>query len=77
MAATQHQNRKVRIAVERMLLSADEVAQLLGISRAKAYQMLNAADLPAIRFGKSIRAPRADLLNWIAQHTKQPAAPAA
>jgi excisionase family DNA binding protein len=68
--SSQTSTRKERIRVERVLLNAAEVAQILGCSRAKAYQMLNDGELPALRFGKSIRSPRPDLMSWIEKRTR-------
>ncbi len=41
----------------RQLLSVKEVAQLLGLSRSKLYEMIAAGDLEAYRLGGRIRVP--------------------
>jgi excisionase family DNA binding protein len=46
------------------------LANLLGISRAKAYRLMQSAEVPVVRFGKSIRVPRESLLLWIAARTR-------
>lgn len=48
-----------------LLLRAEEVARLLGISRSKAFALLATNELPAIRIGRSVRVARADLEAWI------------
>ena len=56
---------------EPLLLRGGEVAELLGCSRAMAYRMMSRGDIPVVRMpgGKSVRVPRAALLEWIRAHT--------
>ena len=54
-------------AMERLLLSPSEVAELLGIGRSRVYEFLAAGTLPSIRLGRSIRIPVEHLREWIAQ----------
>jgi excisionase family DNA binding protein len=54
---------------ERLLLKGDEVAQLLGIGRSKAFEMMAAGHLPVIRMGRSVRVPREALYGWIRDRT--------
>ena len=44
---------------ERLALSVDEAAALLGISRSFAYDLVAAGDLPPLRLGRRIVIPRA------------------
>jgi excisionase family DNA binding protein len=56
---------------ETLLLRGAEVAKALGVSRALAYRMMQRGDLPVIRVrgGKTVRVPRAALLEWIKNNT--------
>ena len=46
-------------------LKADEVAQVLGISRANAYILMHSADFPTLRIGKRMVVPKDKLIEWI------------
>lgn len=59
--------------MEPLLLRAGEVARLLGLGRSKVFAMLAAGELPAIRFGRSVRVPRVALERWIEERTQQAA----
>lgn len=41
-----------------LLLSPEEAAQLLGISRSRVYELLRDAELPSIKIGRLRRIPR-------------------
>lgn len=47
------------------VLTIEQVQQLLGISRPKAYELAHMATFPTVRVGRSIRIPRKSLLRWI------------
>jgi excisionase family DNA binding protein len=47
------------------LLTIDEAAAFLRISRAKAYQMAATGDLPTVRLGRSVRVRRDRLTAWL------------
>lgn len=49
--------RRVTPGLERMLLSPEEAAQVLGISRAMVYELLAAGRLPSIKLGRCRRIP--------------------
>jgi excisionase family DNA binding protein len=51
------------------ILSADQLAEMLGISRAGAYQLLHQETFPTLRIGKRMLVPKDKLLIWIDQHT--------
>ena len=53
--------------MEPLLLRPLEVAELLGISKSKVYELLASGALPSIRIGSSIRVPVAELKKWIAK----------
>jgi excisionase family DNA binding protein len=54
-----------------LLLRAPEVASLLGISRARAYELVATGALPSIRIGRSVRIPREALETWIKSSTRE------
>jgi excisionase family DNA binding protein len=54
-----------------LLLRATEVADLLGVSRAKAYELMASETIPTLRIGRSVRVPRAALEAWIESNTRQ------
>ncbi len=47
--------------VERLCLTVPEAAEMLGISRNFAYQLVKEGKLPVIKFGKKLLIPRAAL----------------
>ena len=49
---------------------AEEVADRLGISRAKVYELLARGELPVIRIGGSTRVPALALARWLTERTK-------
>jgi excisionase family DNA binding protein len=53
--------------MERLLYRVNEAAEILGMSKSKAYEMIAGGELPYIRVRDSIRIPRADLELWIEQ----------
>jgi excisionase family DNA binding protein len=58
------------------LLKPIEVAETLGISRSRVFELLAARELPSIHIGRSIRVPREQLAAWIdSQVVWQPIAP--
>lgn len=48
-----------------LALSAEDVAQVLGISRANAYILMHSKDFPTIRIGKRTTVPKDKLIEWI------------
>lgn len=51
---------------ERELLTVDEAAEYLGLSRSTLYQYAAARTVPTYRLGRLLRFDRRDLDNWIA-----------
>jgi len=47
------------------LLTVEEMAHILRISRVKAYQIIKMPGFPAIKIRRSIRIPAQDLFNWL------------
>lgn len=48
-----------------LTLSVPEVAAVLGISRAGAYELVHSASFPKVKIGKRIVVPRDKLIAWI------------
>ena len=51
------------------MLNAEQLATMLGISRAGAYQLLNCDSFPTLHIGKRKIAPKSKVLEWIDQMT--------
>jgi excisionase family DNA binding protein len=51
--------------MERLLLRPVEVAELLGIGRSRAYELIGSGVVPAIRIGSSVRVPVDSLKAWV------------
>lgn len=52
---------------ERLALRVHEAADALGVSRAKAYQLISSGTLPSIKVGASIRVPVDALRDFISR----------
>lgn len=50
-----------------LALSADEVAQVLGISRAGAYTLMHSKGFPVLKVGKRLVVPKDKFLMWLDQ----------
>jgi len=59
-----HVTNKVEL---RLTLTADEVAEILGIGRSAVYESIRRGDLPALRFGRRVVVPRAALLRLLGE----------
>lgn len=53
-----------------IMLNADQLAQVLGISRAGAYQLMHTKGFPTIRIGKRIVVPKQELIDWLNDRLK-------
>lgn len=51
--------------IERVLYKPIEVAEAIGVSRARAYELIAAGTIPSIRVGSSIRVPVVQLREWV------------
>ena len=56
---------------ERMLYRPAEAADAIGVSRARAYELIAAGVIPSIRIGSSIRVPVEALRAWIEQQVNE------
>ena len=50
-------------------LNADQVGDILGISRTKAYELVKSEGFPKIQLGKRIVIPKDAFIRWIEQQT--------
>ena len=48
-----------------LALSADDVAQVLGISRANAYELMHSEGFPTLKIGKRMTVPKDKLIEGI------------
>ena len=53
------------------LVNAEELAQMLGITRSAAYTLLNCKSFPTIKIGKRIYAIRDQIQIWIEHEAKE------
>lgn len=56
--------------MEKLLLKPAEVAEVLGIGRSRAYQLIGSGRLPTVVVGSSVRVPADALNRWIEEHTR-------
>lgn len=52
----------------RLAVSYDEAAQLMGVCQKTVYNLVRAGKLPAKRIGRSVRIRLSDLENFLASH---------
>ena len=73
MARPHLENGMTTLATEPpLLLSLEEAARLLRISRGKAYSMAAAGELPIVRMGRSVRVRRDRLDAWLDARATNP-----
>ena len=53
-----------------LMLSVPELAKVLGISRAGAYELARQEGFPSFRVGSRILVPKENLVKWIEEQTK-------
>lgn len=57
--------------MQKLLLRQEEVSELLGICRAKAYRMMQTGELPGVvKIGRSVRVNARALKEWIEEQTE-------
>ena len=52
-----------------LMLSVPDVASVLGISRAGAYELVRSDGFPSLRIGSRIIVPKGNLIDWINANT--------
>jgi excisionase family DNA binding protein len=62
---TSHQIASHGLNTERLVFTVGEAAELLGISRAFAYELVARGELPVVRLGRRIVVPKAALLAMV------------
>ena len=53
-----------------LTLTAPEVGEVLGISRAAAYELVRSEGFPRMKIGKRVLVPRDAFLRWIDKNTE-------
>ena len=56
---------------ERLLLRPVEAAEVIGVSRSKAYELISRGEIPSIKVGGCVRVPVAALRAWIDAHVRE------
>ncbi|MBU4438186.1 MAG: helix-turn-helix domain-containing protein [Firmicutes bacterium] len=51
--------------MEKLTYTVQEIAELIGISKPKAYELTNRSDFPAIRIGRKIVIPKEEFKTWL------------
>ena len=54
-----------------MFINATILAQLFGVSRASAYELMREKDFPSFRIGKRVLVTKENLVEWIEGRTKK------
>ena len=54
-----------------LMLSVPDVAAVLGISRAAAYELARSRDFPSLRIGTRIVVPKDKFINWINRRVEE------
>jgi excisionase family DNA binding protein len=57
--------------MDKLLLRPMEVAELLGLSRSRVYELIASRELPTVRIGVSRRVPIKELNAWIARRIER------
>ena len=55
----------VDMAVLPTVLTMQHVQEILGISRAKTYELAHRREFPVVRLGRTMRVPREAFLRWL------------
>jgi excisionase family DNA binding protein len=48
-----------------LVLKADDIQRLLGLSRVRTYQLLHQRGFPVVRIGRCLRVPRDAFFRWL------------
>ena len=57
--------------MEKMTLTVHELAQVLQISRPKAYELVHRADFPVIHIGRRVLVPVEGLKKWMEKEMRK------
>ncbi len=61
--------------VEPWVLTPEQVAEALCLSRSTTYRLIETGELPTVRIGRLRRVRKEDLERWVAEHTVSLTAP--
>ena len=53
-----------------LLLNAELVAKVLGVSPSSGYELMHEADFPVLKVGSRMVVPKEKFMEWVEQHTK-------
>lgn len=53
-----------------LMLNVQMIANILGISRTKSYELVSPKGFPALKLGNRIVVPKDQFIEWIRQNTK-------
>jgi len=56
--------------LEPLLISADKAFELIGVKRAKGYQMIKSGELPTVKIGNLHKVSVAQLKQWVLDRTE-------
>ena len=56
--------------MEKLLLTADEVASSLGVGRSRVYDLIRTRELPSVKIGRVRRVPAEAVRRFVAQLTE-------
>lgn len=54
-----------------LMLSVPDVADVLGIGRANAYELVRSEGFPALKIGSRIIVPKDEFISWIKRQTTE------
>jgi len=57
-----------------LLITTEEAAQMLSMSRTKLYDLIRYEGFPVVRFGKAVRICPSDMQEWLEKRKEQEAA---
>lgn len=53
-----------------LLLNAEMVAKVLGVSPASSYELMHEAGFPTLRVGSRMVVPKEEFIRWVKENTK-------
>ena len=57
------------MSVNPVTVSVEEARRIVGCGRSTAYELVKTGQWPVLRFGRRIRIPLTDLLEWVEENT--------
>ena len=54
-----------------LLITVDEAAKMLNLSRSKTYELTKTRQIPCVRIDRSVRVPLRALIDWIQAKTQE------